>query len=188
MTAGEPYSHRKDPFDNKTKATYTTFEKDNGIWVYKGNCFRNNNIDTEYIVKEEVFIEQDLEKYKDTKLLLQSNKCIAYMRKQGKEVAIEINGDVVIKDKEGNYIAIYDEKFKEDVENNHLDDYEIVNNNWIEISYYELAPTGEYVHDYSDSYAYFGIEEIGKDRETIKKFLNEQLDEYIEEKDMENEQ
>lgn len=48
IQAGEPYSHELDIEDNKFKATYTTFEKEKGHWIYKGNCFKNKNMDQTY--------------------------------------------------------------------------------------------------------------------------------------------
>lgn len=55
VQAGEPYSHELDREDNKFKATYTTFEKEDAHWIYKGNCFRNKNIDQTY---KEDYIEK----------------------------------------------------------------------------------------------------------------------------------
>ncbi len=41
IQSGEPFSHELDVEDNKFKATYITFEKTDGCWQYKGNCFKN---------------------------------------------------------------------------------------------------------------------------------------------------
>lgn len=39
---GEPYSHKKDPNNNKIRATYATFTRiDNDKWMYCGHCFAN---------------------------------------------------------------------------------------------------------------------------------------------------
>ncbi len=51
IQAGEPYGTRFDSEDNKWKETYTTFEKEAVHWIYKGNCFKNKNIDQTYVNK-----------------------------------------------------------------------------------------------------------------------------------------
>ena len=51
IQAGEPYAERFDVEDNRYKETYTTFEKEVAHWVYKGNCFKNKNVDQTYINK-----------------------------------------------------------------------------------------------------------------------------------------
>jgi len=48
VQAGEPYSHRIDPEDKICKATYTTFEKGEEYWIYRGNCFKDKNINMTY--------------------------------------------------------------------------------------------------------------------------------------------
>ena len=39
LQAGEPYDHRLDPRTGHWKATYFTFAKRDGEWVYCGKCF-----------------------------------------------------------------------------------------------------------------------------------------------------
>lgn len=48
VQAGGAFDHRLDKEDNLVKPIYTTFEKENGNWVYKGNCFRGKNEDMTY--------------------------------------------------------------------------------------------------------------------------------------------
>lgn len=39
LQVGEPYSHIEDKADGRWKATYDTFIKEDGRWIYKGHCF-----------------------------------------------------------------------------------------------------------------------------------------------------
>lgn len=48
---GEPYDEKIDFEDNKWKNIYATFEKEGKYWIYKGNCFRNKNVDQTYTPK-----------------------------------------------------------------------------------------------------------------------------------------
>lgn len=41
IQCGEPYSHRDDHEDGLFKPTFSTFECVDGIWYYRGHCFRN---------------------------------------------------------------------------------------------------------------------------------------------------
>lgn len=59
IQAGEPYGARFDSEDNKWKETYTTFEKEAAHWIYKGNCFKNKNIDQTYINKPSYLCENE---------------------------------------------------------------------------------------------------------------------------------
>lgn len=43
VQVGEPYSYCYDPEDERWSATYTTFEKKDGKWVYCGKCFAGKN-------------------------------------------------------------------------------------------------------------------------------------------------
>lgn len=61
IQAGEPYGERLDTEDNKWKETYTTFEKEAAHWIYKGNCFKNKNIDQTYINKPSYLCENEEE-------------------------------------------------------------------------------------------------------------------------------
>lgn len=62
VQAGEPYDTMMDPEDNKFKSRYTTFEKEDGIWIYKGNCFKNKNYDLDY---KKVSNSEENEEYED---------------------------------------------------------------------------------------------------------------------------
>lgn len=59
IQAGEPYGARFDSEDNKWKETYTTFEREAAHWIYKGNCFKNKNIDQTYINKPSYLCENE---------------------------------------------------------------------------------------------------------------------------------
>lgn len=48
VQAGGVFVHILDKGDNLFKPTYTTFEKEDGKWVYKGNCFARKNVDMTY--------------------------------------------------------------------------------------------------------------------------------------------
>ena len=48
VQAGGVYVNTLDKEDNLFKPTYTTFEKEDGKWVYKGNCFAGKNVDMTY--------------------------------------------------------------------------------------------------------------------------------------------
>ncbi len=48
IQAGGVFDNSLDKEDNLLKPTYTTFEKENGNWIYKGNCFREKNVDMTY--------------------------------------------------------------------------------------------------------------------------------------------
>ena len=39
VQCGEPYSHNHDPETGRWRATFTTFAKADGEWVYCGKCF-----------------------------------------------------------------------------------------------------------------------------------------------------
>lgn len=39
VQVGEPYSHCYDPETDRWRASYTTFSKEDGEWVYCGKCF-----------------------------------------------------------------------------------------------------------------------------------------------------
>lgn len=49
VQAGGAFDDRLDKEANLLKPTYTTFEKEDGRWVYKGNCFRGKNKDMTYV-------------------------------------------------------------------------------------------------------------------------------------------
>lgn len=63
VQAGEAYSSRIDPEDNKYKSTYITFERMDNGWVFRGNCFKNKNYDVDYQYQEneEENEDEDLE-------------------------------------------------------------------------------------------------------------------------------
>ena len=62
VQGGEPYDAMMDPEDNKFKSRYTTFKKENGIWIYKGNCFKNKDYDLDY---KKVSNSEENEEYED---------------------------------------------------------------------------------------------------------------------------
>lgn len=39
IQCGEPYDHQRDPKTGRYKPTFATFHKEDGQWVYCGNCF-----------------------------------------------------------------------------------------------------------------------------------------------------
>lgn len=49
VQAGGAFDHILDKDDNLIKPLYTTFEKENGHWLYKGNCFKGKNEDMTYV-------------------------------------------------------------------------------------------------------------------------------------------
>lgn len=179
VQAGEPYSHKFDIEDNKFKATYTTFEREEGHWIYKGNCFRGKKIDLDYLY-DNFKIVNNFEKYNGLKLLLQPNGSIASLYKGNYLISLEINGDVIIADKSGNEVNLNDDKLIKSIENNTFDkNYEMINTNWLEFVYYEKNKNGEYEEIYYDSDTYSDLEEIGITVEDIKKELDDRLEEYI---------
>ena len=48
VQAGGAFDYILDKEDNLVKPTYTTFEKEDGKWVYKGNCFKGKNENVSY--------------------------------------------------------------------------------------------------------------------------------------------
>lgn len=45
VQCGEPYSHELEEKTGRYRATYTTFEREDGRWVYRGHCFLGENIE-----------------------------------------------------------------------------------------------------------------------------------------------
>ena len=49
IQVGGAYNDILDKEDNLIKPTYMTFDKEDGNWIYKGNCFKGKNIDMSYM-------------------------------------------------------------------------------------------------------------------------------------------
>ena len=179
VQAGEPYSHELDIEDNKYKATYTTFEKEEGHWIYRGNCFKGKKIDPKYMY-DNFKIASDLEKYNGLKLLFQPNGAIASLYKGNYLITLEVNGDVIIADKNGNEVSLSDNDLIKSIDNNTFDEkYELINNNWLEFVYYEKTAKGDYGEILYDNDTYSDLDEVGTTIEEIRKELNDRLDDYI---------
>lgn len=193
VQTGEPYSHELDKEDNKFKATYTTFEKEQGNWVYKGNCFKNKNMDV-YLtnekngidIKDNFYIAVNLEDFDGDRLLLQSNETVASIEKDSYFIAVDVNGEVNIFDKKGKHIPLYDEKLKQSIYDGTFDKkYEIKNNNWLELSYFKKNEQDEYEYMECNNDVFFSIYELGNSKDEIRNYLEESLNEFIKENEEE---
>ena len=132
---------------------------------------------------KEIFkIVDNLEDYIGDKLLLKDNEIISSFRKSGYLITIEVNGEVEIENKKGKEISLYDDKLKKAIqEGTFQKKYNVINNNWLEICYYAKNEKGEDEYMYCDSEVYYGIDEIGEDKEEIKQVLKEWLEDNINE-------
>lgn len=52
VQAGGVYVHTVDKDNNSFKPTYTTFEKEDENWIYRGNCFKGKNIDMTHVASK----------------------------------------------------------------------------------------------------------------------------------------
>ncbi len=132
---------------------------------------------------KEIFkIVDNLEEYEGDKLLLKDNEIISSFRKNGYLIIIEVNGEVEIENKKGREIPLYDDKLKRAIQDGTFQNkYNVIHNNWLEICYYEESENGQDNYLYCDSEVYFGINEIGEDKEEIKQVLKEWLEDCIKE-------
>ncbi len=132
---------------------------------------------------KEIFkIVDNLEDYIGDKLLLKDNEIISSFRKSGYLITIEVNGEVEIENKKGKEISLYDDKLKKAIqEGTFQKKYNVIHNNWLEICYYQENEKGEDEYMYCDSEVYYGIDEIGEDKEEIKQVLKEWLEDNINE-------
>ena len=132
---------------------------------------------------KEIFkIVDTLEDYIGDKLLLKDNEIISSFRKSGYLITIEVNGEVEIENKKGKEISLYDDKLKKAIqEGTFQKKYNVIHNNWLEICYYQENEKGEDEYMYCDSEVYYGIDEIGEDKEEIKQVLKEWLEDNINE-------
>ncbi len=132
--------------------------------------------------KETFEIIDNLEDYIGDKLLLKDNEIISSFRKNGYLITIEVNGEVEIENKKGKEISLYDDKLKKAIqEGTFQKKYNVIHNNWLEICYYQENEKGEDEYMYCDSEVYYGIDEIGEDKEEIKQVLKEWLEDNINE-------
>lgn len=186
IQAGEAYDTAFDKEDNKLKNTYTTFEKEGDDWIYKGNCFKGKNVEPSY-VENEFEIVPNLEDFDDFRLLLKDNETVASLKKNNYLIELQVNGDVEIEDKKGQYIPLYDEKLKQSIKDgNFQDNYNIVSNNWLEISYYKKNENGQYEYLNYEMDVYASVYELGDNIKEIEKCLEEWLDDFIEEDEQED--
>ena len=132
---------------------------------------------------KEIFkIVDNLEDYIGDKLLLKDNEIISSFRKSVYLITIEVNGEVEIENKKGKEISLYDDKLKKAIqEGTFQKKYNVIHNNWLEICYYQENEKGEDEYMYCDSEVYYGIDEIGEDKEEIKQVLKEWLEDNINE-------
>lgn len=140
--------------------------------------------------KETFEIIDNLEDYIGDKLLLKDNEIISSFRKNEHLITIEVNGEVKIENKKGKEIPLYDDKLKKAIQDGTFPNkYNVINNNWLEICYYAKNEKGEDEYLYCDSEVYYGIDEIGENKEEIKQVLKDWLEDGInenqEEKEME---
>ena len=179
VQAGEPYNSLEDPKDHKFKSTYTTFEKNNdGMWVYKGNCFKGQNIDTEFMSGFEIV--DNIEDFEGDKLLLQSNCTVVSLKKDKYMVTLETNGEVEIENKKGDRVYLDDEDLKKSIDNGTFEKkYSVESNNWLEICYYKLNENGIYYEQGFETDVLYGISELGNSKEEIKRNIEEILDDFI---------
>ncbi len=178
VQAGEPYDGRLDPEDFNYKNTYTTFEKENGQWIYRGNCFKNKNKDTSNLV-DDFEVRNNIEDYKTGYLLLQDNNVVAFLRKNGWEIDIEAIGETKIIDKNGNNVELDGEKLAELIKNETLDDkYDVIGDTVLQVHLYKQNKEGDYEYHSYTWESFDGIEEIGTDFKDIMKYMEETLDYY----------
>ncbi len=137
----------------------------------------------------EIFeIIDNLEDYIGDKLLLKNNEIISSFRKNEHLITIEVNGEVKIENKKGREIPLYDDKLKKAIQDGTFSNkYNVINNNWLEICYYAKNEKGEDEYLYCDSEVYYGIDEIGENKEEIKQVLKNWLEDYINENQEEEE-
>lgn len=190
IQSGEPYSHELDKEDNKFKATYTTFEKENGYWIYKGVCFKGKNRDTlnknEKLNNNNFYIVCNLEDYTDNKLLIQTYGTISSIEKNGYYIAVDVSGEVTIVNKEGQYVPLYDEELKKAIYDDTFDKkYDVVNNNWLEISYFKQNENGKLEYQHCNEDVIYSIYELGNNEDEIKKTLEKYLEDFIKENEEE---
>ena len=138
---------------------------------------------------KEIFkIVDNLEDYTGDKLLLKDNEIISIFRKNGYLITIEVNGEVEIENKKGIEIPLYDDELKKAIEDGTFQNkYNVIHNNWLEICYYEEMENGEDDYLKCDSEVYYGIDEIGGNKEEIKQILKDWLEDYIKENQEEEE-
>lgn len=138
---------------------------------------------------KEIFeIVDNLEEYTGDKLLLKDNEIVSSLRKDGYLITIEVNGEVEIENKKGREIPLYDDKLKKAIQDGTFQNkYNIIHNNWLEICYYEENENGEDDYLNCDSEVYYGIDEIGEDKEEIKQVLMDWLEDCIKENQEEEE-
>lgn len=130
--------------------------------------------------KETFEIVDNLEEYTGNRLLLKDNEIIASFRKGQYLITIEVNGEVEIQDKKERNIPLYDEKLNESIRNGTFESkYNVIHNNWLEICYYETNEVGQDEYLYCDSEVYYGIDEIGENKEKIKEELKGWLEDNI---------